>query len=81
MNIIATPIILENYADGVIMRRSAFIDCCRDNFWEISEEHPFKPNEIIKEHIEKGNILWEFRHLIIVDRRFYDVSKLKDYYI
>ena len=81
MKIIATPIILENYKNWVIMSKSAFINCCRDNFWEISKDHPFDPNEIIKKHVEQEHIIWDFWHLVIVDRKFYDVSKLKDYYI
>lgn len=81
MKIIATPIILENYKNWVIMSKSAFLNCCRDNFLEISKDHPFDPNEIIKKHVEQEHIIWDFWQLVIVDRKFYDVSKLKDYYI
>ena len=80
MKIIATPIILENYKNWVIMRKSAYLNCVRDSRrWE-TVERDFNPDEIIKKAIEDEKILWDFGDWIIVDRRFYDVSKLDQYY-
>jgi hypothetical protein len=81
MRIIATPIILENYKNWVIMEKSAFLNCFRDNHWEISKDNPFDVKKIIEKNVENWTIMWDFWNLIIVDRRFYDNSKLKDYYI
>ena len=81
MNIIATPIILENYKNWVIMRKSAYLNCIRDSRRLEKVERDFNPDEIIKKAIESEKILWDFGDWIIVDRRFYDVSKLDQYYL
>jgi hypothetical protein len=44
-------------------------------------EREFNPDEIIKKAIESEKILWDFWDWIIVDRKFYDVSKLNQYYL
>lgn len=81
MRIIATPIILENYKNWVIMRKSAYLNCVKDSMiWE-TVERDFNPDEIIQKAIEDEKILWDFGDWIIVDRRFYDVSKLDQYYL
>lgn len=81
MKIIATPIILENYKNWVIMRKSAFLNCCKDSRkWELVERE-FNPDEIIKKFMDDERILWDFWDWIIVDRRFYDISKLDQYYL
>ena len=81
MNIIATPIILENYKNWVIMRKSAYLNCVRDSRRTELKEREFNPKEIIQKAIETEKILWDFGDWIIVDRRFYDVSKLDQYYL
>lgn len=79
MRIIATPIILENYKDWVIMSKQKFLECCRDNHWTVSKDNPFDAKEIIEKFIESWKILGDFDNLVIIDRKYYDISKLKDY--
>lgn len=75
MKIIATPIILENYIDGVIMRKSVFLWVCKKNSvdWRT-------PEKCIQKHLEDWTVLGDFWDLIIVDRKFYDISKLVGVY-
>lgn len=71
--IIATPIILENYIDWVIMRKKIFLSIFRENTdWKITDDEIIKKNE--------KNILGVFWDFIIVDRKFYDISKLRGEY-
>lgn len=68
--LIATPIILENYIDWVIMRKKVFFRIFRENTeWKITDEEIIKKNE--------KNILGDFWEFIIIDRKFYDISKLR----
>lgn len=68
--IIATPIILENYIDWVIMRKSIFLRVFAENSdWKITAEEILEKN--------KDRILWDFGDYLIIDRKFYDISILK----
>ena len=67
----ATPIILENYIDWVIMRKSVFLSVCEKNSVEGRT-----PKECIDHHFKDWTLLAVFWNFVIVDRKFYDVSKL-----
>ena len=73
MTIQATPIILENYIDGVIMRKKIFLSVFREN-----TEEKITDQEILEKN--KDVILWDFWDFLIIDRKFYDVSKLREEY-
>lgn len=67
----ATPIILENYIDWVIMRKKVFLWVCEKNSVE-----GWTPEKCIEKHLESWTIKWDFWDFVIVDRKFYDISKL-----
>lgn len=78
MRIIATPIILENFEDWVILSKAKVIDNLREHHWEISKENPFEPLKILETLKYNDIIRFENERYIIMDRKYYDISFFKE---
>lgn len=62
---------MENFNDWVIMRKSVFLGVCKRNSVE-----GWTPEKSIQKHLEGWTLLGDFWDFVIVDRKFYDISKL-----
>ena len=76
MKIIATPIILDNYENWVILNKAKLIDFLLDQHWPRTPENPYNVRDVLDKRIENEYILLETDRFVIIDRGFYDVSKL-----
>ena len=76
MKIIATPIILENYENWVILNKAKLIDFLLDQHWPRTPENPYNVRDVLDSWKENEYILLETERHIILDKGFYDISKL-----
>lgn len=78
MRIIATPIILDNYEDWVILSKAKVFENIREHHGEVSKDNPFEPLKIL-EKLKNMDVIWfENDKFIIMDRKYYDISYFKE---